>query len=169
MKNCTEVYLSSSSSCFSSHPSSGSLFAFNWLFLRLWYHQPFWRGQSRMGTAVHTCFGGLISHPPEHPWGCSSLQCFALGYHSCQSGVSSVMEHSKSPDFQIKCLLSISLLTLMLQEKGFQWMTITCGRYWRVSGTPLIWMAKLRSSWGWSTDGVPVQDLHHEFKNSGST
>lgn len=110
---CTEgVLLSSSSPCFSSHLSSAA----PWLFLGLWFLQPFSRGQSWLA------FVALISHPALLR--VEIFGFFPLGYGS---RVSSIVEHSKSSQhFQRKGFLSVCPLVLLILSqfhgKGIQWM-----------------------------------------------
>lgn len=99
---CTEgVLLSSSSSCFSSHLSSAA----PWLFLWLWFHQPFSRGQSWLA------FVGLISH-------LALLRCSSLPggiYFPSDTRAGSAPSWSKSsPHLQRKDFLSVCPLMLLI-------------------------------------------------------
>ena len=84
--------------------------------------------------AVHSCFHLPPSRALLRMLRPPVFEGVPLGYHWCQSSVSSMIGdcESSSPYFQMKGFLSVCPLKLkflsQIQEKGLQRITITCGR-----------------------------------------
>lgn len=128
-----------------------------WLFLRLWFLQPFSRGQSWLA------FVGLISHPALLRVEFLSPRIIDPGrlHRGRQQTFPTIPEEGfpicvpfnvadplpQSPGFWI--FLS------QIQGKRIQWISLS-GRSWLVSGTPQIWVGTRH--W-WDLSSLKIQRL----------